>query len=68
LPTWQGGTMRVSGSPVKLSRTPAGPVSGADRPGGHTAAVLKQYAGVTDEQLADMAAREIIGGVGPPAF
>ncbi|MFN8556326.1 MAG: CaiB/BaiF CoA-transferase family protein [Dehalococcoidia bacterium] len=63
LPTWTGGTMRVSGSPIKFSRTPGGPFTGADRPGGHTAAILQQFAGVSAEQLADLAARELIGGV-----
>lgn len=60
LPTWRGGTMKVSGSPIKLSRTPAGPVAGADRPGGHTAAILREFAGVSDERIADLAARGLI--------
>ena len=60
LPTWRGGTLRVSGSPVKLSRTPPGPFAGADRPGGHTAQVLKRFAGITDAQLHDLAARGLI--------
>ncbi len=64
LPTWRGGTMLVSGSPIKLSRTPGGPAEGADRPGGHTAAILQQYAGVSDEQLAELAARGLIA-LGP---
>jgi CoA:oxalate CoA-transferase len=60
LPTWNGGLLRVSGSPMKFSRTPAGPWTGADRPGGHTAAILHQYAGLSDDQLADLAARGVI--------
>jgi CoA:oxalate CoA-transferase len=61
LPTWNGGTMRASGSPMKFSRTPGGPTQGADRPGGHTAAILKQYAGLSDERLRELAARGAIG-------
>ncbi len=60
LPTWQGGTMRVSGSPIKLSRTPGGPAEGADRPGGHTARILAEYAGLTEEEIRDLAGRELI--------
>lgn len=60
LPTWRGGTMRVSGSPLKLSRTPAGPTEGADRPGGHTAQILREFGGLSDAQIADLAARGII--------
>jgi CoA:oxalate CoA-transferase len=60
LPTWRGGSMSVSGSPIKLSRTPGGPVEGADRPGGHTAEILKRYAGLTDEQIEDLVRRELI--------
>jgi CoA:oxalate CoA-transferase len=60
LPAWTGGTMRVSGSPMKFSRTAAGPHRGADRPGGHTAAILKQYAGLSDEQIQDLVARGVI--------
>src|SRR5690606_8461902 len=41
LPTWKGGNMRVVNSPVKLSRTPVAVTRGADSPGGHTRAILK---------------------------
>jgi CoA:oxalate CoA-transferase len=60
LPTWTGGTMRVSGTPMKFSRTPAGPHEGTDRPGGHTAAILRQYAGLSDEQIRVLVARGVI--------
>ena len=60
LPTWNGGALRVSGSPIKLSRTPGGPVEGADRPGGHTAQVLKEHAGLTDEQINALVERGVI--------
>jgi CoA:oxalate CoA-transferase len=63
LPTYTGGAMGVAGSPVKLSRTPPGPVTGTARPGEHTAAILRE-AGLTDAQIADLAARGI-AGLGP---
>jgi len=40
LPTWTGASLTVSGTPVKLSRTPGGPQRGAPRPGEHTAEIL----------------------------
>src|SRR5690606_28641433 len=51
LPTWKGGTMRVVNSPVKLSRTPVEVTRGADRPGGHTRAILKQALGLDDARI-----------------
>lgn len=62
LPTWKGGEMRVSGSPVKLSRTPAGPVAGASRPGEHTVEILQQ-AGLDEATIADYLARGVAGEV-----
>ncbi|MGD9892440.1 MAG: CaiB/BaiF CoA transferase family protein [Dehalococcoidia bacterium] len=58
LPTWRGGRMKAAGTPVKLSRTPGGPVDGASRPGEHTEQVLMQ-AGLTDERIADLIERGI---------
>jgi crotonobetainyl-CoA:carnitine CoA-transferase CaiB-like acyl-CoA transferase len=63
LPTYVGGRMKVAGTPVKLSRTPGGPVAGASRPGEHTAEVLTAHAGLSEEQLHDLAARGIVSGV-----
>ncbi len=60
LPAWNGRRLRVAGNPVKLSRTPAGPWEGADHAGGHTAAVLRDYAGLSDEAIAALAARGAI--------
>jgi len=61
LPAWNGAHLKVSGTPVKLSRTRGGPVSGPDRPGGHTAALLREKLGYSEERIADLAARGIIG-------
>jgi CoA:oxalate CoA-transferase len=60
LPTWRGGSLRVAGSPLKLSRTPAGPAAGADRPGGHTAEILQRYAGLSEAAVQDLAQRGLI--------
>ena len=51
LPTWKGGQMRVVNSPVKLSRTPVQVTRGADSPGGHTRAILKEALGLEDVRL-----------------
>ncbi len=40
LPTWTGGSLRVSNTPVKLSRTPGGATRGAAKPGEHAAEIL----------------------------
>lgn len=61
LPTWNGGTMSVSGTPVKHSRTPGGPLRGAARPGEHTTEILRRHAGISDERIADLAAQGVIG-------
>jgi CoA:oxalate CoA-transferase len=63
LPTWTGGRMKVSGTPVKLSRTPSGPTHGTFRPGAHTAEILTKHAGISNDRLRDMAARGVVGGV-----
>ena len=64
LPTWNGGSMRVAGTPVKLSRTPGGPTRGASRPGEHTAELLGAHAGIDEERLRGLAARGVVG-LGP---
>jgi CoA:oxalate CoA-transferase len=51
LPTWNGGTMRVVNSPVKLSRTPVQVERGADSPGGHTRTILTQVLGYDDSKV-----------------
>ena len=67
LPTWNGGAMKVSGSPVKLSRTPAGPTSGSARPGAHTAEILRA-AGLSEARIHDLAAKGVAGGISDPTL
>jgi CoA:oxalate CoA-transferase len=64
LPAWNGSHLKVSGTPVKLSRTPGGPTRGPDRPGGHTAEILRQRLGYSDVRIAALAADAVIA-VGP---
>jgi len=59
LPTWNGGSLSVAGTPVKLSRTTAAPAGGAARPGEHTAAILAE-AGLSAQQIQDLIARGIV--------
>jgi len=49
LPTWTGGALKVSNTPVKLSRTPGGATRGAARPGEHTREILEKAGFATDE-------------------
>jgi CoA:oxalate CoA-transferase len=51
LPTWKGGSLRVVNSPIKLSRTPVKVTRGADSPGGHTRAILKDTLGLEDARI-----------------
>jgi len=60
LPTWTGGSLRVSNTPVRHSRTRGGPTSGASRPGEHTADLLAK-AGLSPEQVEGLVARGIAG-------
>ena len=50
LPTWTGASLKVSGTPVKHSRTPGGPQTGAAKPGQHGESILAT-AGFTPEQI-----------------
>jgi CoA:oxalate CoA-transferase len=58
LPTWTGGALRVSNTPVKLSRTPGGASRGASKPGEHTTDLLAR-AGLDDAAIADLVARGV---------
>ncbi|HLZ69520.1 MAG TPA: CaiB/BaiF CoA-transferase family protein [Dehalococcoidia bacterium] len=67
LPAWNGARLSVSNTPVKLSRTPGGPHTGADAPGGHTAQILRERLGYTDEQIAALAEKGVIAAPRLPA-
>lgn len=60
LPHWNGGSFRVSNTPIRLSETETGPTRGAARPGEHTAEILRQYAGLSEERLQELAERGVI--------
>jgi crotonobetainyl-CoA:carnitine CoA-transferase CaiB-like acyl-CoA transferase len=48
-------------SPIKLSRTPVEVVRGADRPGGHTRAILQGQLGMDDRTIDELMADGVIG-------
>lgn len=48
------GTLKMFGQPIKLSRTPAVPDRKANRLGEHTDAVLKEFAGYSDDAIAEL--------------
>ena len=50
LPTWTGGTLKVSNTPVKHSRTTGGAERGAARPGEHSEDIL-QAAGFSADEV-----------------
>ncbi|MCK9487063.1 MAG: CoA transferase [Dehalococcoidia bacterium] len=49
LPTWTGGALKVSNSPVKHSRTRGGATKGAPKPGEHSVEVLSRVGFAADE-------------------
>ena len=49
LPTWTGGSLRVSNTPVKHSRTPGGAERGAPKPGEHAYEILGHVGYSTDD-------------------
>ena len=60
LPTWTGGTLKVSNTPVKHSRTPGGATRGASRPGEHAREILSEKAGYDDAQIAALIAAGVV--------
>jgi CoA:oxalate CoA-transferase len=60
LPAWNGQTFRVVNSPIKLSRTPVAVQQGADAPGGHTVSILRSVLGMTESEIAALAAEGAI--------
>jgi len=61
VPSWKGRPFKVVNSPIKLSRTPAEVVRGADRPGGHTRAILKEALGMDDVKINELMAAKVVG-------
>ncbi|MEX2228052.1 MAG: CoA transferase [Dehalococcoidia bacterium] len=59
LPTWTGHSLRVSNTPVKLSRTPGGATRGAPQPGAHSRDILAA-AGFSEAELDGFAQRGVI--------
>ena len=61
VPSWKGRPFKVVNSPIKLSRTPAKVARGADRPGGHTHALLGEVLGMSTDEIDAMIAEGIVG-------
>jgi CoA:oxalate CoA-transferase len=61
LPSWKGRPFTVVNSPIKLSRTPVEVVRGADRPGGHTRALLREQLGMDDKAIDALMAEGVVG-------
>ena len=59
LPTWTGGTLTVSNTPVKHSRTPGGAERGASKPGEHSRELLDSV-GFLEAEIDDLVARGVI--------
>ena len=51
LPSWKGRNFKVVNSPLKYSRTKVDLKRGADRPGGHTKAILQEQLGLSDTDV-----------------
>ena len=59
LPTWTGGTLTVSNTPVKHSRTPGGAERGASKPGEHSRELLDSV-GFLEAEIDELVARGVI--------
>ena len=59
LPTWTGGTLTVSNTPVRHSRTPGGAERGASKPGEHSRELLDSV-GFLEAEIDDLVARGVI--------
>lgn len=60
LPTWTGGSLRVSNTPVKLSRTPGGAKRGAAKPGEHASEILGAI-GYSEDDVAKLIEAGVVG-------
>ncbi len=65
LPTWTGGTLKVSNTPVKHSRTPGGAERGAAKPGEHSEEIL-DAAGFSADEVRGFVESGVVG-IGPVA-
>jgi CoA:oxalate CoA-transferase len=61
VPSWKGRRFKVVNSPIKLSRTPPSVARGADRPGGHTHALLGEVLGLSQGEIEAMIDEGVIG-------
>ncbi len=60
LPTWTGGTLKVSNTPVKHSRTRGGAERGAPKPGEHSESILEGV-GYTSEEVSALVDAGVVG-------
>jgi CoA:oxalate CoA-transferase len=60
LPTWTGGTLKVSNTPVKHSRTPGGAERGAAKPGEHSESILDAV-GFNEDQVRGFVEAGVVG-------
>ncbi len=60
LPTWTGGTLKVSNTPVKHSRTPGGAERGAAKPGEHSENILDAV-GFSEDEVRGFVEGGVIG-------
>lgn len=61
VPAPNGRSLRLSGSPVKLSRTPVAITEGADAPGAHTRAILEGVLGMPGDVIAALERDGVVG-------
>ena len=60
LPHRRAGTWTHVGSPLKLSRSPAGITADPPELGEHTSEVLERYLGLSDQEVAKLAREEVV--------
>jgi crotonobetainyl-CoA:carnitine CoA-transferase CaiB-like acyl-CoA transferase len=54
------GPYKMMGHPIKFTKTPIKPTSGAPALGQHTAEVLKKHLGYKDEQIAELKKQKVV--------
>jgi CoA:oxalate CoA-transferase len=60
LDSWKGPKFTVVNSPLKYSRTKVEVKRGADRPGGHTKAILQEQLGMSDAEVSQLMAAGVV--------